>query len=168
MSEERTLSSSAVPERAANDEDRPQREQDFHAWLLDQADNLRSHRPGFIDWAGIAEELEAMIASERRELKNRLIVLIAHLLKWRYATIQRPQHENSWRKTIREQRRALNDLFADNPSLKALPQTLLSTADLYRNDARPDAVDDTGLDAFPTDCPWPVDLILSPDFWPEA
>ncbi len=108
-----------------------------------------------------------MGASERRELKSRLIVLVAHLLKWRYATAQRPEHERSWRKAIREQRRALNDLLADNPSLKMLPQTLISTTNLYQEHARPDAMDETGLEVFPVECPWTVDLILAPDFWPE-
>lgn len=106
--------------RAAANADRPHREQDFYAWLIDQAHVLRAHRPAFADWEGNAEELEAMRASEKRELKRRLIVLIAHLLKWRYASAQRPEHEKSWRKTIREQRRALSDLRADNPSLREL------------------------------------------------
>ena len=147
-------------ERAANTS-QPHRERDFYAWLIDQADVLRVHRPAFLDWAGIAEELEAMGASEKRELKSRLIVLIAYLLKWRYAPAQRLEHENSWRKTIRQQRRALNDLLADSPSLKMLPQKLISTTNLYWEHARPDAIDDTGLDVFPVECPWTIDLILA-------
>ena len=78
-------SSTGSQKGAAADTDRPQREQDFYAWLLDQADVLRAYRPSFLDWAGVAEELEAMGASEKRELKSRLIMLTAHLLKWRYA-----------------------------------------------------------------------------------
>jgi len=156
-----------LEKRLPADAERPHRAQDFYAWLLDQAEALRAHRPAFIDWAGIAEELEAMGASEKRELKSRLIVLTAHLLKWRYATTQRPEHEKSWRKTIREQRRALSDLLADNPSLKELPQRLISTTSLYREHVRPDAMDDTGLDSFPLECPWAVDSILASDFWPE-
>jgi Domain of unknown function DUF29 len=117
-----------------------------------------------LDWAGIAEELEAMGASEKREFKSRLIVLTAHLLKWRYATGKRLENERGWRKTIREQRRALSDLLADNPSLKELPQTLLSTTNLYQEQICPDAIDDTGLNVFPVKCPWTIDLILASDF----
>jgi hypothetical protein len=178
-------SSTGLQKGAVANADRPLREQDFYAWLLDQADILRAYRPSFLDWAGVAEELEAMGASEKRELKSRLIVLTAHLLKWRYATshsyahladslarsaigsASRPENERGWRKTIREQRRALSDLLADNPSLKELPQTLISTTNLYREHIRPDAMDDTGLDIFPVECPWTFDLILASDFWPE-
>jgi hypothetical protein len=56
---------------------------------------------------------------------------------------------------------------ADNPSLRELPQTLISTTNLYREHIRPDPMDDTGLDIFPIECPWTVDLILTSDFWPE-
>ena len=145
----------------------PRRERDFHVWLINQADVLRAHRPAFIDWAGIAEELEAMGAAERRELKSRLIVLTAHLLKWRYASSQRPLHKKSWRRTIREQRRQISDLLADNPSLKGLPQSLTSGTALYSEHVRPDAMDDSGLDVFPIECPWSIESILAPDFWPE-
>jgi hypothetical protein len=135
--------------------------------------------------AGLAEELEATEVSEKRELKSRLIVLTAHLLKWRYATTHLYPHladsltrsalgsasgsenERGWRKTIREQRRALSDLLADNPSLKQLPQTLISTTNLYREHIHPDAMDDTSLDIFPPECTWTFDLILASDFWPE-
>lgn len=32
-------------------------EQDFHAWVLEQASALRRHRPNAVDWQHIAEEL---------------------------------------------------------------------------------------------------------------
>ena len=36
------------------------------------------------DWLNIAEEIEGVGRSERRELRNRLARLIQHLLKWRH------------------------------------------------------------------------------------
>src|SRR5579859_3781349 len=100
-------------------------EADYHEWLAQQAKALRRKDVALLDWDKVAEELDAMAASERRELKNRLIQLIAHLLKWRWAIEQRAAHGSSWRKTIREQRRQLNDLLADSSSLKSRPQLLL-------------------------------------------
>jgi Domain of unknown function DUF29 len=167
MKDPQAAKSPGSRKRMVGDAERPHREHDFHAWVLDQARVLRAHRLAFVDWAGIAEELEAMGASERREIKSRLIVLTPHLLKWKYASTQRLEHERSWRKTIREQRRALSDLLADNPSLKTLPRTLISNTNLYRDHIRPDAMDDTGLDVFPAECPWRVDLTLASNFWPE-
>jgi uncharacterized protein DUF29 len=162
----RGLHQFALPRKAAEPTQVPLAvgiDADYHEWLAQQAQALRQKDTALLNWDKVAEELDAMAASERRELKNRLIQLIAHLLKWLWASEQRASHENSWRKTIREQRRQLNDLLADSPSLRSRPQSLLTA--IY-TDARQDAVDDTGLQEFPTDCPWSIDQILSPDFWP--
>jgi Domain of unknown function DUF29 len=156
-----------VPEvpKSTGGEEALLKERDFHAWLRDQAASLRSGRFRLLDGEGIAEELEAMGASERRELKSRLIILVAHLLKWRYASEQRMLHQGNWRKTIREQRRQLNDIIVDSPSLGGQPAVLLP--DLF-GEARQDAIDETGLDSFPSVCPWQIADILSRDFWPES
>ena len=53
--------------------------------------------------------------SERRELVNRLVVLILHLLKWRF---QPGLRGNGWRLSTEEQRCRLADHMGDNPSLK--------------------------------------------------
>jgi transposase-like protein len=54
-----------------------------------------------IDTAHLIEELEDMGKRDKRELKNRLEVLIMHLLKWQY---QAEQRSTSWKSTIKEQR----------------------------------------------------------------
>jgi hypothetical protein len=59
-------------------------DRDFYSWTLQQAGLLREGRLSEADIEHIAEELESMGASERRELTNRLAVLVAHLLKWQF------------------------------------------------------------------------------------
>jgi hypothetical protein len=70
-------------------------ESDFYTWALESADAIRKGRFEGIDWDAVAEELEDMGRSERRALENRLEVLLAHLIKWRF------QHEQ---RRIRERR----------------------------------------------------------------
>ena len=67
-------------------------EKDFHAWTLENAALLRQRRFAEIDVDNIAEELENMGRSERHELVNRLAVLLAHLLKWRFQPARRSAH----------------------------------------------------------------------------
>ena len=55
---------------------------DFYAWSLEQAALLRAGRVGEADLATIAEEIESMGKTEKRELVSRLTVLRLHLLKW--------------------------------------------------------------------------------------
>ena len=59
---------------------------DFYAWTAEQAALLRAGRLSEADVENIAEEIESMGRSERRELVSRLTVLFVHLLKWRLPT----------------------------------------------------------------------------------
>jgi hypothetical protein len=136
---------------------------DFHAWALEQAALLRGGALASADIAHIALEIESMGRTEKRELINRLAVLLTHLLKWEFQPALRG---NSWRATIKVQRRELARHLADNPSLKATLSE--ATADAY-GDAILIASRETGLDeqAFPASCPWSYDQIAQDDFWPE-
>jgi hypothetical protein len=141
----------------------PSYEDDFYAWALANAALLRAQRFDEIDFENIAEELEGMARSERRELVSRLAVLLAHLLKWRYQPLRRGK---SWRATIKEQRRILDRLLADNPILRnKLPEYV---ADAY-GDAVQIAVRETNLDeeSFPQQCPWALTQVLDPNYWPD-
>jgi len=64
----------------------PAYEDDFVAWLEDQAQHARRQEIESLDLENIAEELEGMARSDRREIRNRLIVLLVHLLKHKLNT----------------------------------------------------------------------------------
>ena len=106
---------------------------DFFAWSREQADLLRSGKLSNADIEHIAEEIESMGRTEKRELVSRLAVLLTHLLKWRF----QPERRGASREaSIRVQRNRLSDHLDDNPSLRPLlPQAL---ANAYR-DARLEA-----------------------------
>lgn len=76
-------------------------EDDYYAWTIEQAQLLRAGALSAIDAANIAEEIESMGRSDRRELQSRLVVLTMHLLKWRFQPTAR---SSGWLGTIREQR----------------------------------------------------------------
>jgi hypothetical protein len=138
-------------------------EQDFHAWTMRQAELLRTRRLDCADLDNIAEEIEDMGRRERSELTNRLVVLLTHLLKWRC----QPGHRgNSWRLTIKEQRRALARHLRDNPSLKSYLDQAMT--DAY-GDARLKAEAETGFAAatFPEACPFTFEQAIDDGFWPE-
>ena len=136
---------------------------DFYAWAQEQAALLRAGRLSEADVANIAEEIESMGRSEKRELVSRLTVLLTHLLKWHG---QPDRRGRSWRLTIATQRIQLADHLADNPSLKPmLPEAL---AHGYRV-ALLDAQRETGLDegAFPVACPWTAGQVMDDGFLPD-
>lgn len=90
-------------------------DQDFYAWTQHQAELLRSGQLSKLDIENLIEEIESLGKQQQQELRNRLGVLLGHLLKWRY---QPEAQSKSWAATIREQRREIQDLLEDNPSLK--------------------------------------------------
>lgn len=139
-------------------------ETDFYAWALQQAELLRAGRFSELDLQHVVEEIEDMGKAERNQLRNRLTVLLMHLLKWQYEPTYRG---SSWVNTIREQRRSIYWLLSDNPSLKSVLQDILATA---YDRAVDDATDETGLppSMFPRTCPWAFEDIINRDFWPES
>jgi hypothetical protein len=90
-------------------------DQDFHAWTQQQAELLRSGKFEGLDIDNLVEEIDSLGKQQRQELRNRLGVLLGHLLKWRY---QPDARSKSWFYTIKEQRQEIQRHLKENPSLK--------------------------------------------------
>jgi hypothetical protein len=100
----------------------PSYDQDFVAWLEDQAQRARRGEAGELDLENIAEELEGMARSDRPEIRNRLIVLLIHLLKY---SAQPRRRSSGWLATIGEQRSLIATVIDDSSSLKSFPGSVL-------------------------------------------
>lgn len=136
---------------------------DIVAWAEQQAHWLRAGALDRLDLEHLAEEIEDVGKSEQRELANRLSLLLAHLLKWQF----QPEHRGSnWQRTIREQRRAIKARLDRTPSLKAMLRDATWLDEIWA-DAVVDAAGETGLSAFPDDCPWHLTDVLQTDWLPE-
>lgn len=142
-------------------------EQDFYAWTQEQAAALRaeaalrSNAP--VDWENLAEEVESMGRSEKREISSRLRTILIHLLKWLYCPDLRERCENDWRTTIRTQRNDLADELEDSPSLRGYPLDIF--AKIYTR-ARDDAADEARvpLKTFPKAPPFTLEQALDPRY----
>ena len=131
---------------------------DEHAWLLRQADLLRSGRLASLDSANLAEFLEDMAKRDRREVAARLRLLLVHMLKF---LVQPERAGRSWAVTVvREQNNLAN---------------LLDAASLHRHAeeiwaqewvrARREAARETELplESFPSSNPWTLQEALAWD-----
>lgn len=138
-------------------------EKDFYAWTLHNVELMRQGKLSEIDVENIAEEIESMGKSDKRELINRLAVLIAHLLKWKFQSMKKSK---SWMYTIKDQRIKLNKLLSDSPSLKSSLGEKMEEA--YEH-AVVIGISETGLDeaTFPKKSPFTLVQILDKDFFPE-
>lgn len=135
--------------------------QDLAAWAAHQAALLRAGRMQELDVANLIEEMEAMSRKEHRELLNRMIILIAHLLKWTY----QPTHRGvSWIHTIDEQRLQISGLIEDSPSLKNHFNES-GWLDKAWQQAVKQARNETGIKTLPQEPVWTVDEILEKNFF---
>lgn len=134
--------------------------QDYYQWLIQTAKLLKEKKFTQLDLENLIEEIESLGKSEKRAISSNLIIVILHLLKWRY---QPEKRSNSWKSSLREHRRKMQELLTDSPSLKNyLPEIL---ADCYLA-AKKQASDETGLSvvAFPEECPFSLAESLDEDF----
>jgi hypothetical protein len=147
----------------ATDGRRPAYDEDVILWSLEQARLLRAGRFSELDIAHVADEIEDVGRSERRELASRMAVLLAHLLKWR---IQPESRTKSWRSTIADQRKRIGLALKETPSLRTVMRDPLWQEDVWL-DARAQARKETGHDELPEACPWSMEQAGDVDFWPE-
>ena len=138
-------------------------ERDFSLWLERQAQLLRERRLDELDVPNLLEEIEDMGRSEKRAIESDLIVLLTHLLKYRF---QPEQRSSSWRGSIVEHRRRLRKLIRESPSLHPYAREVY--AESYA-DGREQAAAETGLPlaTFPADPPFTLEQALDPQFLPD-
>jgi len=114
-------------------------DKDFYQWTQVCARLIRERRLDCVDLPNIAEEIRDLGKRDKREVYSRLIVLIAHLLKLQ---IQPERRSQSWIRTIRTQRRELELVLTDSPSLRSRAQRKLPA--LYTR-AVEEALGETGI-----------------------
>lgn len=138
-------------------------EDDVVAWAVEQTEFLRTGRFDLLDIEHLAEEIEDVGKSEQRELRNRIALLLAHLLKWQYQPERRGM---SWRLTIRNQRRGIIRRLNEAPSLQAKLREAGWWEDVW-DDAVAQAAQETGLAHFPETCPWNATDVLDQEWLPD-
>ncbi len=95
-------------------------DKDFVRWTEQQAAALRdasgldTNLP--LDWENLAEEIDSLGRSQKRELRSRVAVIIEHLIKLECSPATDPRR--GWIETIGRERAEIERLFDDSPSLK--------------------------------------------------
>jgi Domain of unknown function DUF29 len=137
-------------------------ETDFYAWTQEQAKLLKLQQWNQLDLPNIIEEIDSLGKRERAELRNRLSVLIGHLLKWHYQVSKRSR---SWLNTIRIQRIDLLELLKENPSLKSYLEEALKVA-YTKGIALASGETNLPRKTFSENCPYTLEEVLNDQFYP--
>ncbi len=138
-------------------------EEDFCLWLETTTELLRTRQLENLDYENLIEEIEAMGRSEKHSLDSNLIVVLMHLLKYKY---QPQKRSRSWLSSIFEHRRRLMKAFKTSPSLKRYYQEVFDECYQY---AVKQASIETGLPLkiFPNMSPFTTEETLDFDFLPK-
>jgi hypothetical protein len=97
-------------------------DEDIVRWSERQASLLRRRAAGELvndaemDWPNIAEEIESVGASERRELASKIRTVLEHLMKLQAFPAAMPRA--GWEDTVQNARSAIEDVLQSSPSLK--------------------------------------------------
>lgn len=138
-------------------------EQNYPLWLQKTTEFLRAKNFTELDTEHLIKELEEMGGSRKDALENNLIVVLAHLLKWKY----QPSHRcGSWRGSIKEHRRRINKTLAKHPGLKPYFREIF--VECYPP-AKDWATEETNLpdEIFPESCPFTAEESINPDYLPD-
>jgi len=135
---------------------------DLVLWIDGQIQLLVAARYSELDVENLVGELESMKHSQAKALKNRLRVVIMHLLKCQF---QPDHYKGRWHGTLAEQRMRLDQLLTNSPSLR---RKVAEFAQYGYPVAVKRAAGETHLpvSAFPTENPYSVEQILDQDFTP--
>jgi len=93
-------------------------DRDFLLWTEEQGAALRGARESNLplDWENLADEIESLGKSLRRELRFQLRRILRHLFKLAASPATDPRA--GWHATIGEARAEVEDLLRDSPSLR--------------------------------------------------
>ena len=93
-------------------------DRDFVLWTEEQSARLRSaeglNLP--LDWRNLAEEIESLGKSDRRELTSHVTRILRHLLKLAVSPAAAPRA--GWQESIEDSRGEIQILLDDSPSLR--------------------------------------------------
>lgn len=135
-------------------------ESDFHAWTIQQSELLRLRKLDHLDFENLIEEIISLGKQQQQELRNRLGLIIGHLLKWEY---QPEKRTRSWQVTIQLQRQEIHDLLQDNPRLNSyLDKALVQSFRL----GLAQVLSETPIkkQVLPNSCPYSLSQLLDPHF----
>jgi len=133
-------------------------ESDHYAWL-----QVGIEQAKICNLTEVVEYLEEMSRSEKRALTSHLVVLIMHILKWKY---QPDNQSSSWRGSIDNARGEIRWVLKDSPSLRTVAYEIAKEEYEY---AIKRAMRETGLKRsdFPEELEFSLEQLLDDDFYPN-
>lgn len=144
--------------------------EDFYAWARDQAEALRRWydlRPNEeIDFPNLIEEIDGLADADFHAVCSQLRRLIAHLLKLAYSHATDPRA--GWSVTCIDARAEIEDRLTNamRPQVEAAMPRIWDRAHRLAVAGLKEYKEPDAAAALPATCPWTLDQLLDPDWYP--
>jgi hypothetical protein len=140
---------------------------DFTAWAEQTARLLREGRFADIDMPALIEEIDGLSRSDRKAIYNQLKRLLFHLLKMAYFSEHHYKRAGAgWKRTVVSARNEIEEAITDSPTLAHYPATRLAEA-YAKVKMEASVLPGFPDDVVPESCPWLIEEILDPAFFPS-
>jgi hypothetical protein len=137
-------------------------EQDYVEWLDVTLGQLQNRDIKHLDWTNLIEEVEALGREQRHKVESYLIQLLKHLLLYQYWESEKLYCAKGWKDEIDVFRIELAILLRS----KVLSNYAFSILETSYQRARLSAKTKSDLNSFPVNCPYSMEQILDPDWFP--
>ena len=141
-------------------------ESDFSAWADLQARLLKQRRFDELDLAHLIEEVADLRKAERNAVLSRARQILAHFLKLEHSPSSRPRR--GWKETIGTQRMDLEEILSPTLRRELLAELNAVYARARRSAARDLVQDQVAEQQLPSTCPYTLEQILDPDWYPDT
>ena len=140
-------------------------QEDFPLWAERQAALLRAKRFDELDLENLIEEVEDLSRRERDRVESHVESILEHLLQLERSNATTPRR--GWLVTVDRQRAQLGRKLTTTLRHHLEGELPAVYAGLRRPLARQLEKDHAPADALPAGCPYTLDQILDPDWYPE-
>ena len=137
-------------------------EQDYVEWLDVTLGQLQNRDVKHLDWTNLMEEVEALGSEQRHKVESYLIQLLKHLLLYQYWESEKAYCAKNWLEEIDNFRNEF-EILLRSKTLSNYTFSILETA--YQR-ARRSAKTKSDLNIFPINCPYSMEQVLDPDWFP--
>ena len=137
-------------------------EQDYVEWLDITLEQLQNRDLKHLDWTNLIEEVEALGSEQRHKVESYLRQLLKHLLLYQYWESEKAYCAKDWLEEIDDFRNEL-EILLRSKTLSNYTFSILETA--YQR-ARRSSKTKSDLNIFPVNCPYSMEQILDPDWFP--
>ena len=137
-------------------------EQDYVEWLDVTLEQLQNRDLKHLDWTNLMEEVEALGSEQRHKVESYLIQLLKYLLLYQYWESEKSYCARDWLEEIDNLRNEIEILLRS----KTLYNHLVSILETSYQRARRSAKTKSDLNIFPVICPYSMEQVLDPDWFP--